>query len=601
MATSASVPSVAFCANQPCARLMTSSVGGACSPSRKSAVKPRPQAADTTSAGAGARRLAGAVTTRSKGTSTAGADMRPTPTKPKVKTKNQRALRPGLVVPGKLGSAGPKETPSSCAKTVVKYEKPSARQTVMGVLTLIHSGPVEPRGVCRSMPPTRPSSTPTSAATTAVTGAPRPSGGKRLSSENASNTAHPTSSERTKWTSHGCRASASTGPVTSTLASWIELSENAFLTNVASFRAVAGAGRQVGAVLKGNAYGHGLTQTLSVVHGLVDVLYVIRPSEALAIRAWERAHTQPRRDVLVIGAVTPAECVELAHAEVEVVAAGVEFEAVAAALRGAGVRLRVHVHLDTGLGREGFTLSQLERGAADFFSRTTDVLTVVGVLSHFSNTEDVTEQDYARHQLAQFERGSQVLTERLAPATAWQRHFAASAAALVLPPSRLDVLRVGISLYGLWPSTETRLSARVVLGEVPVLEPVLSWRVPSQVVKWVPAGSFIGYGCTFRCSADTRVAVLPVGYWDGYPRLASGKAHVLINGQRCPVLGRVMMNHLIVDVTHAVSSEEPVVATLLGRDGAESVTAETLAAWAQTIHYELVTRLGVHLERRLTP
>jgi alanine racemase len=386
--------------------------------------------------------------------------------------------------------------------------------------------------------------------------------------------------------------------VTPTLASWIELSKNAWVTNVASFRAIAGSGRRVGAVLKGNAYGHGLTQTLSVVHALVDVLYVIRPSEALAVRGWERDHHAPRRDVLVIGAVTPEECAELARHEVEVVAASVEFEAVAPALAAADLTLRVHVHLDTGLGREGFTLAQLEQGAVDFLGRSKH-LAVVGVLSHFSNTEDVTEQDYARTQLAQFDRGAALLTSRLSLTAPVQRHFAASAAALVLPPSRLDVLRVGISLYGLWPSTETRLSARVVLGEVPALDPVLSWRVPSQVVKWLPAGSYVGYGCTYRCSAATRVAVLPVGYWDGYPRLASGKAHVLVGGHRCPVLGRVMMNHLIVDVTHATTSDAPVVATLLGRDGDESISAETLAAWAQTIHYELITRLGPHLERRV--
>jgi alanine racemase len=93
------------------------------------------------------------------------------------------------------------------------------------------------------------------------------------------------------------------------------------------------------------------------------------------------------------------------------------------------------------------------------------------------------------------------------------------------------------------------------------------------------------------------VAVLPVGYWDGYPRLASGKAHVLVGGARCPVLGRVMMNHVVVDVTHAVTSEAPLVATLLGRDGGETITAESLAGWAQTIHYEIVTRLGTHLAR----
>jgi alanine racemase len=93
--------------------------------------------------------------------------------------------------------------------------------------------------------------------------------------------------------------------------------------------------------------------------------------------------------------------------------------------------------------------------------------------------------------------------------------------------------------------------------------------------------------------------VLPVGYWDGYPRLASGHAHVLVNGRRCAVLGRVMMNHLIVDVTHATADERPVVATLLGRDGPERLTAETLAGWSQTIHYETLTRLGPHLERRV--
>jgi alanine racemase len=387
--------------------------------------------------------------------------------------------------------------------------------------------------------------------------------------------------------------------VTPTLASWLELSKTAWVTNVASFRTIAGSGRRVGAVLKGNAYGHGLTQTLSVVHPLVDVLYVIRPSEALTVRAWEREQHAARREVLVIGAVTPEECVELARHGVEVVAASVEFAAVAPALAAQQLTLRVHVHLDTGLGREGFTLPQLEQGAADFLGASKH-LQVVGVLSHFSNTEDVTEQDYARSQLAQFDRGAALLTSRLSLTAPVQRHFAASAAALVLPPSRLDVLRVGISLYGLWPSTETRLSARVVLGEVPTLEPVLSWRAPSQVVKWLPAGSYVGYGCTYRCSAATRVAVLPVGYWDGYPRLASGKAHVLVNGQRCPVLGRVMMNHLIVDVTHATTTDAPVVATLLGRDGEETISAETLAAWAQTIHYELVTRLGPHLERRLS-
>jgi alanine racemase len=366
-----------------------------------------------------------------------------------------------------------------------------------------------------------------------------------------------------------------------------------------AFREVIGPGRQVGAVLKGNAYGHGFAEVLPLAHAAADVLYVITPGEGLAVRAFELAVGLPRKAVLVIGAVAAHEVVALARADVDVVVAEPGFENAVEALRAAGLRASVHVHLDTGLGREGFTERQLDEGAADLLVRGADVLRVKGVLSHFANTEDVTEQSYAVAQLATFERAFSRLGQRVALPPQVQRHFAASAAALVLPPSRFDVVRVGISLYGLWPSTETRLSAKVVLGALPTLQPVLSWRCPSQVVKWLPAGSFVGYGCSWRCGADTRVAVLPVGYWDGYPRLASGKAHVLVNGHRCPVLGRVMMNHLIIDVTHAVDDEAPLVATLLGHSGAESISAETLAGWAQTIHYELVTRLGAHLPRRV--
>ncbi len=379
-----------------------------------------------------------------------------------------------------------------------------------------------------------------------------------------------------------------------TPASWIELSDGAVAANLKVLRAVAGAAR-VGAVLKGNAYGHGLLEMLSLVHGRVDVLYVITPQEAARIRAWEASAAQPRREVVVMGAVSVDDCLALARLGVSVVAAERGFEAAVRALSAAGLTPDVHVHLDTGLGREGFTAEALDAGDADFLRGAR----VRGAMSHFANTEDVTEQDFAQSQLACFGAGVERLEARLGVG-GLVRHFAASAAALVLPPSRLDVIRPGIALYGLWPSAETRLSARVVLGDVPTLEPVLSWRSASQVVKWLPAGSYVGYGCTWRCEAATRVAVLPVGYWDGYPRLASGKAHVLVNGRRCPVLGRVMMNHLIADVTHAVNDEAPLTATLLGRDGDEVVSAELLAGWAQTIHYETVTRLGPHLRRVVT-
>jgi alanine racemase len=382
----------------------------------------------------------------------------------------------------------------------------------------------------------------------------------------------------------------------------LELSASSLRHNVEVFRALeAAAGgprRRLGAVLKGNAYGHGFQETLPLIHPLVDVLYLISPQDGLAVRAFERARGLEPRQVLVIGAIGPEEAVALTREGVDAVVADSSWVEAGALLRAAKLErpLRVHVHIDTGLGREGFTLEQLPRDTG-FLSEYRDVFEVVGVLSHFSNTEDVTEQAYALAQLDAFETGTARLVEQLTPRKPLQRHIAASAASLVLPRARYDALRVGIALYGLWPSVETRLSARLVLGEVPTLKPVLSWRCRSQAVKWLPTGSYVGYGCTYRCSEPTRIAVLPVGYFDGYPRLVSGKAHVLVNGRRCPVLGRVMMNHIIVDVTRAAADERPVTATLVGHDGDETVPAEAIATWAQTIHYEVVTRLGAHLRR----
>jgi alanine racemase len=393
---------------------------------------------------------------------------------------------------------------------------------------------------------------------------------------------------------------------TGKVASWLELSAGALAANVATLRAVAtetGGPRALGAVLKGNAYGHGLARMLPLVHPLVDLLYFITPADALAARAHERTRGLAPKQVLVLGALDAEEAVALAREGVDAVLGDGSWPDVVAELRRANLErpLRVHVHVDTGLGREGFTPGQIAAGELDFLRDARDVIQVVGVLSHFANTEDVTEQMYAQAQVDAFERGLKALRASLPVHEPLQRHMAASAATLVLPQARYDAQRVGISLYGLWPSTETRLSARLVLGRVPDLKPVLSWRCPSQVVKWLPAGSYIGYGCTYRCSEATRVAVLPVGYFDGYPRLLSEKAHVLVNGQRCPVRGRVMMNHIIVDVTRATQDERPLKATLLGVDGDEHLHAETLASWAQTIHYELVTRLGAHLRRIVVP
>ena len=158
-------------------------------------------------------------------------------------------------------------------------------------------------------------------------------------------------------------------------------------------------------------------------------------------------------------------------------------------------------------------------------------------------------------------------------------------------------MRLGISLYGLWPSRETLVSSRERQLRPLDLRPVLSWKPRVAQIKQIPRGAFVGYGCTWRATRDTRLAVLPVGYHEGYDRRLSNQGHVLVGGHRAPVRGRVCMNMTLVDVSDVpeVALEDEVV--LLGAQGDERISAETLAGWCGTIHYEVVSRIHPSLPR----
>ena len=401
--------------------------------------------------------------------------------------------------------------------------------------------------------------------------------------------------------------------------SWLETNRQGLEHNLRCFRSLSS---PLGVVLKANAYGHGLAQVVEAVHPWVDVIFVIEASDGEWIRTWESKEGKAQRRIIVIGRAEPGHPQRLRSLGIEMALGDSDWSDHVQSLRSSNAtspastassasgatgaaspqtrsaKLRVHVQLDTGLGREGYLPQAIAEKYA-FLKEATDVLEIKGVMSHFANTEDVTEQSYALHQLQQFQEGLAALKTLMGTNENWEQHFAASAAAMVLPESRMSLLRVGISLYGLWPSSETRVSSKLVLGEPLKILPCLTWKCRSQLVKSLPAGEFVGYGCTWKSASPTRIAVFPVGYYDGYPRAASGKAHVLIQGRRCPVIGRVMMNHILVDVGGVASDDAPLEATLMGAQGNEAITADHLASWAGTIPYEIVARLGGHLKRIL--
>jgi alanine racemase len=255
----------------------------------------------------------------------------------------------------------------------------------------------------------------------------------------------------------------------------------------------------------------------------------------------------------------------------------------------------VHVKVETGTGRQGIQVEEI----ASFVE---DVVRVKGVeleglSTHFANIEDTLNHEYSEHQLSLFHRALHILDsiKRTPPVI----HTACTAASILFPQTHFNMLRAGIGIYGLWPSRETFVSAKMGAGRLPDLRPVLSWKTRIVQIKVLQEGSYIGYGCTYRTTRHTTMAVLPIGYADGYDRKLGNNAYVLVGGKRAPVLGRICMNLTMIDITDigGVGLEDEVV--LLGTCGKETISAETMAGWAGTINYEIVSRINPLLERRI--
>jgi len=370
----------------------------------------------------------------------------------------------------------------------------------------------------------------------------------------------------------------------------IEISRSSLVRNIGEFRRLIGRRRKFLAVVKANAYGHGLLEVarVAVAEG-VDWLGVNSVDEGLTLRAAGIA-----APVLVLGYAPLGALEEAVRGDLRLTVYNREtvhrLSELAVRL---GRTVRLHVKVETGTWRQGVDPRQLAAFVGDIRRR--PGLAVEGLSSHFANIEDTTKHDYPRRQLAAFRTAVREL-EAGGPRIPI-KHMSCTASTVLFPEPGFNLARVGIGLYGLWPSKETYLSCLLDRKELLSLEPVLSWKARIAQVKKVPAGADIGYGGTYRTTRPTVLAVVPVGYYDGYDRGLTNAAHVLVKGRRAPVRGRVAMDFFMADVTDVpgVGLEDEV--TLLGADGRERITAEDLAALAGTISYEILARINPLIPR----
>jgi len=371
---------------------------------------------------------------------------------------------------------------------------------------------------------------------------------------------------------------------------WIEIGRASLEHNIQQFRHLIGDSRKMTVVVKSNAYGHGLLEVsrLAAEFG-ADWLGVNSLEEALALR--EGGIDLP---VILLGYIPFIDLQEAVANDLRLTVYNTEtVEELAQITRVQKKDACLHIKTETGGYRQGIKGEDL----LPFVERIRKYphLKIEGLSMHFANIEDTTDHSYAQCQLEKFIEYVDLLGEN--DINIPIKHVACSAAAILFPETFFDMVRVGIGIYGLWPSKETYLSCIQDEREPVNIKPVLSWKTRVVQIKDVPEGAFIGYGCTYKTTRPTKLAVLPVGYYDGYDRLLSNASYVLIAGKRAPVRGRVAMNFITVDVTDIseIRLEDEVV--LLGTQGQERISAEHLASLCGTINYEIVTRINPKIPR----
>ncbi len=349
--------------------------------------------------------------------------------------------------------------------------------------------------------------------------------------------------------------------------------------NLQQIRSIVGDDKHIMAVVKADAYGHGM---LPIVQALTaagaDAFAVATCDEALELR-----QNGVRLPILVLGAATEGDLEELIMNDIAfTVWYSGQLEEIRRCPAVKKKKARVHLKIDSGMARLGVREDDALLGMLSIF-REAPELFFEGVFTHFATADEEDEQ-YFRMQVERFEHAlSLVRAMGFSPVV----HAGNSAVTLHSPRFHYDMVRPGYALYGYDPGP----------GDVGVLEPAMRWTTQIVNLKWIGPDEGVSYGVTYRTDRDTLVATIPVGYADGYRRAIGNTGYVLVHGRRAPVIGRVCMDQTMIDVTGIANVAIRDEVVLLGRQGKDQITANEMAAWQETIGYEVLCNIGKRVPR----
>jgi alanine racemase len=372
---------------------------------------------------------------------------------------------------------------------------------------------------------------------------------------------------------------------------WIEINEKALVHNLKLIRKLLKPKTKLLFTVKANAYGHGLKEIALICekNNLVDVYGVHSIEEALTLR-----EIGVKRDILILGYVEESELIYALEKNIKFTVYNLSMiKKLNSIAKKISKKAVIHLKVETGTGRQG--ILKKDWGKIRDFLKKAENIDFEGISSHFANIEDTTDHSYAEYQFKRFTDFTGIVKkDGFSPRI---KHFSCSASTLLFPKTHLDMVRVGISGYGYWPSKETYLSFLLKNGKEIKLRKVLSFYSKISQIKTLDAGSFIGYGLTYKTNSKTKIAVLPVGYYDGVDRKLSNTGYFLVKGKRAAIRGRVCMNITVIDITTVKNVKLEDRVTLLGNQGDEHITADDWAEKTYTINYEILSRLSPLIKR----
>ncbi|PLW98939.1 MAG: alanine racemase [Marinilabiliales bacterium] len=375
----------------------------------------------------------------------------------------------------------------------------------------------------------------------------------------------------------------------------IEIKKDALENNIRFVESLLEPETRLSAVIKGNAYGHGVNVIIPAFESLgIDHFHVYSSAEAKAAFP----HKSKKSTLVIMGFVYQHDYAWIIENNVEFYISHIHILQMAIeAAQKCNKKARIHLNLETGMNRDGISVRNLKK-VAKLINENKDHVTVIGTTTHFAGAESIANHTRVRKQFSTYKkRIKQLYSLGINPGI---KNVASSAATINYPETRLDMVRVGILLYGYWPSRETFIHyIHRRKDKSDPLRRAIMWYTEVNLIKKVPEGEFIGYGMSFQAQHNMITMLAPVGYCNGYSRSLSNNGRVIVGGQLAPVIGTVNMNMIICDITNIENVKFGDQVVLIGKQDENEISFASFADMNNSLNYEILARLPENIDRTI--